>query len=127
MARGWILGLDLGTSGLRGVVPDTSGTQYASAETRLAAQTPEAWRAALETVLDELKPLLPRVGHIIAAATSSTVMLWRDGPLAPALMYDDGRGAEAYTAIRDHLPPQSGAHGATSTLSKVRWLMAHAT
>ena len=125
MSSDWILGLDLGTSGLRGVVAAGDGTLHAQAEAPLSAQSPDAWAQALEAVLHQLRAYLPQVRHIIADATSSTVMLWDNGPLEPVLMYDDTRAADAYARIRNQLPADSAAHGGSSTLSKVRWLMQH--
>ncbi|SIN93748.1 xylulokinase/hypothetical protein [Sulfurivirga caldicuralii] len=125
MSDGWILGLDLGTSGLRGVITDETGEIHAEAAAPLTDQSPTTWSAALSGVLLELKPHLSRVHHIIADATSSTVMLWDNGVSSPVLMYDDGRATQEYAAIRDQLPADSAAHGATSTLSKVLWLRNH--
>lgn len=120
-----ILGLDLGTSGLRGcIVADDTPT--ARAEAPLHEHTPQTWQAALDTVMTRLRAHLPRVGHIIADATSSTVMLWWDGPASPVRMYDHLGHPAVVDALADTLPADSGAHGASSTLAKVLQLKAHA-
>ena len=118
-----ILGLDLGTSGLRGCVV-REGTVIASARVPFTRQTPDHWAAALDEVMTRLKPDLQTVEHVIADATSSTVMLWREGPASQVRMYDD-RGLPAVAArLARILPPESGAHGASSTLAKVLQLKA---
>jgi len=127
MSDEWILGLDLGTSGLRGVITDPAGTLHAEAAAPFVEQSPAHWAAALNAVLQSLRKSLPKVRHIVADATSSTVMLWEEKPVVPVLMYDDNRATAIYQAIKKRLPHHSGAHGATSTLSKVRWLLANQT
>uniref|UniRef100_UPI0025D99190 FGGY-family carbohydrate kinase n=1 Tax=Sulfurivirga sp. TaxID=2614236 RepID=UPI0025D99190 len=120
-----ILGLDLGTSGLRGCIV-ADGMCVARATTPLSEHTPQAWEAALNAVMTQLRPVLPEVAHIIADATSSTVMLWANGPASPVRMYDHRGHSAVVAALADILPPDSGAHGASSTLAKVLQLKARA-
>ncbi|HIQ41083.1 MAG TPA: carbohydrate kinase [Sulfurivirga caldicuralii] len=120
----WVLGLDLGTSGLRGCV--VNGREIiAQAQTAIEGQTPACWEAALDELMQQLQPHLAPVGHIVADATSSTVMLWRDHrPVSPVKLYCDTGHVRCAQQLADLLPPNSGAMGASSTLCKVLQLKA---
>ena len=121
----WILGLDLGTSGLRGCVIEGQNVR-AQASAPITTQTPAHWRKALDQVMAILKPYLPQVGHIIADATSSTVMLWRNGrPASSVRLYNDQGHRDCARRLAETLPENSGAMGASSTLCKVLQLKAH--
>ncbi len=120
----WILGLDLGTSGLRGCVVAEEGV-VVQASAPIDSQTPEHWRKALEQVMASLRPHLPQIRHIIADATSSTVMLWRDGhPASAVRLYNDHGNRRCAQGLTEALPDNSGAMGASSTLCKVLQLKA---
>lgn len=121
-----ILGLDLGTSGLRGCIVKANKA-LAFAEAPIQAQTPEHWRQALDEVMVKLAPHLGQVQHIVADATSSTVMLWRGHqPASPVKMYDDPGNPQVASTLNRLLPKTSGALGASSTLCKVLQLKAGA-
>lgn len=130
-----ILGLDLGTSGLRAVIRDQAQTQLAHYTTDLplpkrhqnhSEQSPVIWIEALKKLLNQVghSPWSQAIEHLIIDATSSTVLLCQaDGaPLTPALMYDDQRAQLAAQKIKQIAPQNSGAQGAASTLAKVMWL-----
>lgn len=103
----WI-GVDLGTSGVRALAADDTGTVAASAARPLTSsrrggrheQDPRAWIDASVAVLAEIAAAVDprRVAGIAVDATSGTVVL-ADGPgpeaafLGPGVMYDDDRGA----------------------------------
>lgn len=152
-----ILGIDVGTSGLRACVvasPNNASGPQICLEAAVSMPFPERqgahseqdcahWDEALEQLFDALasKPqwreLAPSITHIVADATSSSVVLCQQdsgAPLGKALMYDDQRAvheanviAEAFEHARHHAPDTSacGAQGAGSTLAKVLYMLEH--
>jgi len=133
------LGIDLGTSGCRGIVIDVEGRQQAQAAVTLPSpqrdgksveQRPGLWLDGLQQVLRQLGPeLLGQVAAIAVDGTSSTVLLTDDDgqPLGPALMYNDGRATSEAQTIAAHAPNDSAARGAGSSLAKLLWLLAQQT
>lgn len=132
------LGLDLGTSGCRGVVIDQQLNVYASYEAALPApegdggrreQDPEAWWRAVMQVLTALTSNVDCRDLVgIAVDGTSGTLLFADetgAPLTPALMYNDARATAEAERIRQIAPPESGAHGPTSALAKLLWLQSH--
>ncbi|MDD7936902.1 FGGY family carbohydrate kinase [Actinomycetospora lutea] len=137
--RLWI-GVDLGTSGVRGLAADDTGTVRASAERALRStrghgrgvrheQDPRSWvEASLGVVAEIASGVDPRtVAGLSVDATSGTVVL-TDGPgpeaafLGPGVMYDDDRGAahaeraqEAGAATWERLGHRIGATWALPT------------
>lgn len=134
-------GLDLGTSGCRLIVID--GKQAVQAEVRLVypkepsppAPLPEVeggktdlWWGAVQQVLGELPAAIrSNLQGIAVDGTSGTILLAdADGkPTTPALMYNDARALEQSRRIAAIAPRDSGAHGATSSLAKLMWLLEH--
>lgn len=124
-------GLDLGTSGCRLIVID--GEQAVRAEARVVypvnvAQTPAVWWAAVQQVMAELPAMVRTHLHGIAVdGTSGTILLAdaEGNPTTPALMYNDARALEQSLRIAALAPRESGAHGATSSLAKLLWLLEH--
>ncbi len=59
--------------------------------------------------------------------TSGTILLAdiNGNPTTPALMYNDARALEQSRRIAAIAPRDSGAHGATSSLAKLLWLLEH--
>ena len=101
------LGIDLGTSGCRGVVIDDDGQPHADSQTPLSQpschgncveQAPELWWETVLATLDRLIPAVPaRDIRAIAVDGTSATLLLSDGkgrPLSPGLMYNDARGRE---------------------------------
>ena len=126
-ALDWVLGVDLGTSGLRAATLDGAGRATESAEHRFAPgerRDPRAWHGALVEVLTALD--LARVGAVAIDATSGT-LLGLDGggaPVAGPLMYDDRAGDADLVARADALAPlASAARGAGSGALKARRLL----
>ncbi|KUJ75311.1 hypothetical protein AVO42_08230 [Thiomicrospira sp. XS5] len=138
------LGIDIGTSGIRGVIieaftasdplpsPLTLATVSMPLPERdgpVSEQAADRWIQALNQLLDALAQsgYLPRVTRMALDATSSTVLLGnRHGEAwTPALMYDDKRALEEAERIRQTAPADTAAHGASSTLAKVMWLEHH--
>jgi sugar (pentulose or hexulose) kinase len=130
------LGIDFGTSGCRSCVIDAQARLLAEVHTTLPAplrngpaveQDPALWWQALADNLDELAQQHPlaAVRAICLDGTSST-LLGCDAtgrPVAPALMYNDTRAHEQAARIAPVAPTDSAAHGATSSLAKLLWLL----
>ena len=122
-------GLDLGTSGCRLIVIDAAAT--VQAETRVlypadAAQMPELWWNATQQVLADLPPPIRENLHSIAVdGTSGTILLTdaQGQPTTPSLLYNDARAVEQARRIAAIAPRESGAHGASSSLAKLLWLL----
>ncbi|WP_172967678.1 FGGY-family carbohydrate kinase [Hydrogenovibrio sp. JE_KL2] len=132
---GNILGLDVGTSGIRATVvsptnvllhTDQEEMPFPTRDNTISEQSPAVWEDSLKRLLKrlQLNSVLPEIKYIVADATSSTVLLMDDHltPLTPALMYDDKRAVEQATKITEYAPTNSAAHGSSSTLAKVMWL-----
>lgn len=117
------LGLDLGTSGLRGLVlgPDGVVARAARPIAAEARRTPAAWAAALEEVLGALP--LEGVRAVAVDATSGTLMgLDAAGePLGAALLYSDR--VEGSGPVDEAAPADSPARGAGSGAAKARALL----
>lgn len=132
-----VLGIDLGTSGCRGVLIDRSRELLAAASVTLppsvhpaeghSEQRPSDWWKAVRAVVGRI--VGQRAGRIRALCidgTSSTLLLSdREGiPLGPALMYDDRRALPAARDIETVAPDDSPARGASSALAKLHHLLA---
>jgi D-ribulokinase len=142
-----VLGIDVGTQGVRVIAADAAGQIVAHAEERFACvaipdllpgyleQDPADWwlttRNCLRSVVARLREQGRDASEIIAGAvdsTSGTVMLL-DGenrPLRPALMYNDRRAsAETYTvnAASEELCGKLGyRYNSSFALPKLLWL-----
>ncbi|MBO0614915.1 FGGY-family carbohydrate kinase [Thiothrix fructosivorans] len=122
-------GIDLGTSGCRLIVID--GNQVVRAEARVIypaniAQTPDLWWAAVQQVLAELPAAIREHLRGIAVDGTSGTLLLADAagnPTTPALMYNDARALLQAQRIAALAPRESGAHGVTSSLAKLLWLL----
>lgn len=123
------LGIDLGTSGVRGSAIDSDGKELASARIPLAlsGQQPADWKQAAFGVITRLCAQLEsnRIRSIAIDGTSATVMLCDDSgePLLPALMYNDQSCTTEAERIGHIAPQDSAAHGASSSLAKVLFLL----
>lgn len=122
------IGIDLGTSGVRAIAISGDGQIIAEARTPLplpinGEQAPHLWWSAccntLGVLLTQLDPT--QIKAIAIDGTSGTLLLaGEDGkPIAPALMYNDGRSQAEAKQIALVAPKESAAHGATSTLAKL--------
>ncbi len=136
-----ILGIDIGTSGLRGCIVKRSQNSEESSiliEKSVALsmpkpnqlgeirQNPALWREALEQLLFSLshKVELKCLTHLVIDATSSTVLLQdhNGNVVTDAVMYNDSFSIEESTQIDQVIRRgkiQTGATGASSTLAKV--------
>lgn len=131
------LGIDLGTSGCRGLAIDAAGQVIAEQavtlppsqrdrDTGAATQQPQDWWRAVRQVLSGLAARLDS-HHPLALAvdgTSATLLLSDAAgrPLSPALMYDDSRARREATRLAGLAAPDSAVHSATSSLAKLLWL-----
>lgn len=142
-----ILGVDIGTSGVRGCVLQKIFSQSRVTETIICeevvdmpsatkdinnsiSQDASIWLNAVNQLFMQLatKFQLDKITHLVLDATSSTVLLVdREGnPLSKALMYNDAQSIEHATKVSEKIKLSkefSGAQGASSTLAKVMTLL----
>jgi sugar (pentulose or hexulose) kinase len=134
----FFIGIDLGTSGCRGCLVDTSGNQRAIARAPLpksagedgqATQQADAWWAAVDQVMQQLGASTPleEVQAMAVDGTSGTLLLCdaEGAPLGPALMYNDRRATRQAAQVAALAPDHSGALGSSSSLSKWLYLAEH--
>lgn len=112
-----VLGLDLGTSGLKGVILDERGQKLADARAGYplrvpqpgwTEQDPRDWAKALREVLEALTSRLPQV-EVVAIGLSGqmhgAVFLDREGePILPAPLWNDQRTVEEARWIEEVIP-----------------------
>lgn len=146
-----ILGLDIGTSGIRGSIVSVRVEKERNSSNshrelwsdkvelpfpekndlnRQSVQDAELWSEALASLFDKMSasPYWKNIRHIVADATSSTVLLCdvQGKPLTRAMMYDDQQArneAELVSEAVNRAGVETGALGASSTLAKVIFLM----
>ncbi len=131
------IGLDLGTSGCRGVAIDGQGDVVAehalplplpdSSGPKERQQAPELWWQAVVEVLWRLSRATTgyQVEAIAVDGTSSTLLLCDEQgqPLTPGLMYNDMRSLHEVEKLRRHAPPGSPVLSASSSLAKLLHLL----
>ena len=134
--HGFVIGLDLGTTGVRAVAVDASGKILALGSATLPAtkttgarreQAPEDWWNGCRTALDELSLKLDLSGAraIAVDATSGTILPVdnHNRPLAMARMYDDADTGDLAAKIKRLAPRENAAHGATSPAARaLEWV-----
>ncbi len=122
---GTSLGLDLGTSALKGMVVDCQGRVcYHHRIPWRDPAVPEQWQTALWELLAQIPPAIRRtIEHIGIAGTSGTVLLTDAAgqPVAPVLMYNDPRGGYFLPELQLYVPPNHLVLSATSSLVKLFW------
>ena len=123
------LGIDCGTSGMRGVVIDQNKCVVAMVkylwEITEATDWSLCWQTALEKLLREIPLEYRRYIQAIAIdGTSSTVLVCdADGqPVQPPIMYNDPRGAAVLPDLNQIAPPEHTVLSATSSLAKLVWM-----
>ena len=133
------LGIDVGTSGIRASLIDSTGHEllshrlpFADALCSQREQNPEHWWQLLEQLLRELgekrrQQNLPAPVAIAIDGTSGTILACKqDGsPLSAALMYNDDRAVQEAQAIERFAPADTAVHGVSSSLAKALWLWQH--
>ncbi|MGH3626683.1 MAG: xylulokinase [Sciscionella sp.] len=108
------MGLDLGTSGLKGVAVSTGGELMATASAGYetarplpgrAEQDPEDWFSAVAAVVTELTARIPPArwaGIGLSGMLPTLVLAGRDGaPVGPAITWEDGRADPDGERYRD--------------------------
>jgi sugar (pentulose or hexulose) kinase len=125
MPEGRFLGLDCGSSGLRGVVIDGGTKLCAEAHRPFPPGTtdPAVWASAMDAVLAELAGHGP-IDAVAIDGTSGTLLLTdADGrPQGMASLYNDGSAASLAAEIAELAPPESAAHGAASPAARLKLL-----
>jgi len=135
---GPVIGLDLGTSGVRATAVAGDGEIIAAAKTPLPAperdrdggvrQDPLCWWHAVVAVLSRLPTDLrgTRPRALCLDGTSATILLsTTDGaPLGPARMYNDSSARAEAEQIDAIAPADAAARGAGSSLAKLMKLLA---
>jgi sugar (pentulose or hexulose) kinase len=129
--HGFVIGIDLGTSGVRAVAVDASGQILGIGAAKLPLtkatgarreQSPEDWWNGCRTALDELGTKIDLGGAkaIAVDATSGTILPvdHHNRPLALARMYDDAATGDLAAQIKKMAPRESAAHGATSPAAR---------
>jgi len=126
-----VLGVDIGTSGVRVVAMDADGEVVA--QTAAAMRPPDRaggsitqpaaiWLHAVETAFDDLRKLISfvRIQALAVDGTSGTVLPINDigVQLGPARMYNDPCSAKSMATIAALAPETSAAHGSTSALGR---------
>ena len=138
------LGIDVGTSGVKGILVDERDTVLAQGGAPLAVsrpqplwseQAPQDWWAAVEATIDFLARIEPAAMHRVQAIGLSGQMLGvtlvdRVGaPLRPALLWNDGRAAAEGCALEREIADFAGVTGARAmpgfSAPKLRWLRDH--
>lgn len=131
--EGFVLGIDLGTSGVRVAAVDAKGAQLGLGQaplphTRIAGarreQNPENWWQALGVALRQLDRQVP-VREALALSidgTSGTILPVdaANRPLAWARMYDDAETGDEPATIARLAPRESAAHGSSSPVARAR-------
>jgi sugar (pentulose or hexulose) kinase len=125
---GLVIGMDIGTSGVRCVAMDGAGEIAAQTAVQMADHGADGrdamtWKRAASAALHLLVPRIDAksVCALAVDGTSGTMLpIDKDGlPLAPALMYSDPVGSsDILTSIAARAPAESAARGATSGLAK---------
>ncbi|MDH5392093.1 MAG: FGGY-family carbohydrate kinase [Gammaproteobacteria bacterium] len=133
------IGIDLGTSGCRACLIDADNrllkevrASFPEPLTKGAAVEQDAniWWQLVTKLLQELcqHPAASSLAAISVDGTSSSVLLTDEKyrPLSPALMYNDSRATAEASLIQSVAPAAAAAvHGASSSLSKLLWLIKH--
>ena len=132
MSDALYLGIDFGTGGVRASLIDHAGSELDWHSTAMPApvqvdgqwlQHAQIWLHSLEHCLNALRANADfgRLRAIAVDGTSSSVLLCgKDGePLCAAIMYRDSSAQAQARQIAALAPPDSGAHGASSSLAKL--------
>ncbi len=117
-----LVGVDVGTSGVRVVAYAPDGAVLAAGSADLAERTPDGWTAALRAATPELPD-----GDVVCsvAGTSGTAVLvdGRGAPVAAPLPYEaeapEGAAAIADSGVADDLAAKGVPASATSPVAKV--------
>lgn len=129
------LGIDIGTSGVRGCCIDENAIELAQASIAISPpdlndgrceQDPNLWWQATIDVIQSISKSLKhaQIRAIAIDGTSGTVLLTDENgnPVSAALMYNDQRCISEAEQIATIAPQDSAAHGPSSGLAKLLYL-----
>ena len=129
------LGIDIGTSGIRGCCIDETGFELVTHSIPIESppltdghseQDPDIWWQTTKAIIRHLVSSVgdARIKAITIDGTSGTVLLTDEtgAPLSNALMYNDQRALQQARQISAIAPPDSAAHGTSSGLAKGLYL-----
>ncbi len=135
------LGIDIGTSGVKSILMEDSGSVVAQATAPIpisrpqplwSEQDPADWWTATETSVQSLpESLRSRVQSIGLSGQmhGATVLDKNDAPLRPAILWNDGRSADACRWLEEHVPNLHDVSGNLAmpgfTAPKLVWLRDH--
>ena len=135
------LGIDIGTSGVKAVVLDRHGTVVGQGTAALTVQRPQPvwseqdpddWWAATEAAVRAIDPAIRRAvrGIGLAGQMHGATMLGADDrPLAPAILWNDGRSFAECAALEAEVPDLRAVAGNIAmpgfTAPKLRWVRDH--
>lgn len=135
----FVIGIDVGTSGVRSIAVTAAGEALAESRAPLAdlpatgaAHEQDAgswWRGVCQT-LQELRRTLEPAGRwhglagISVTSTSGSLVLVdsRGEPVRPAMLYDDGRAAGVANELNSQLLPGQLKINASYSLAKAMWV-----
>jgi len=134
------LGIDIGTSGIRGSCINDNAEEIFSHQIAFSIdglvngkneQDPNPWRMQLDSLIREISRQCQladsqyQIRAISIDGTSSTLIACKkDGTaLSPALMYNDQQSQPQAEIISRFAPAESAVHGASSSLAKALFLL----
>ena len=135
-----VIGIDVGTSGVRAVAASAAGEVQAEAEHPLSSdrrdtsgvheQSPEDWWSAVcqstRKIIKSLNESGRRnyVAGVAVTSTSGTLVVTGPAgrPLRPALLYDDSRGGEIAAMLNSQAAPGTPRLNASQSLVKAAWV-----
>jgi len=135
------LGIDIGTSGIRGCCINDSEEELVSQQITFDSmpnlkdgrneQNPNIWLQHLDDLIGKISCSLKKrettykIKSIAIDGTSSTLIACKkDGTaLSPAMMYNDQQSQQQAEKISHFAPTQSAVHGASSSLAKALFLL----
>jgi xylulokinase len=134
-----VLGVDVGTSGVRSLAATADGDILAEARVPLSdlpvpgpghEQHASQWWPAVAHTLNELRNTLgpgrhwARIAGIAVTSTSGSLVLVdsQGDPVRPAMLYDDGRAGAVAGELNRRLPPGQAPVNASFSLAKALWV-----
>ena len=143
MSKPLFLGIDIGTSGMRGCCIDENAEEITSHHIAFKSNTnsnltdgrneqqPYTWLQQLDELLTAISHQLQHqdIAHQVVAisidGTSGTLIACKkDGTaISPALMYNDQQSLRQAEIIRRFAPAECAVHGASASLAKALFLL----
>ena len=137
-----VLGIDVGTSGVRSIAVTASGEVLAEARAPLSdlptagaahEQDAGAWWSGVCQTIQELRRTLELEGRCrqiagmaVTSTSGSLVLTNAQGePVRPAMLYDDGRAGAVASELNGRLPAGETPINASYSLAKALWVRQH--